>query len=333
MQNSTYLYSEFTTLKAGDGFRLFPFGRVYKGGKAHDITPEFAKSVKLPHFAAAIKLGSHEDTTPAGGFITALEVRDDGLYAIPEWNEAGQKAIDNGAFRFNSPEILWDGGLENPKDGSVIRAPMIVGTALLHTPHLGNDAALYSVEPITQEIKTMDENISVPRNLWDKFTAFLDSKITPPEPQKVDVIPEDYTALKSENEKFKAEQTKRENADKAATLKAGIVTELQNKDNFGMSYVELKAADEAATVLAGMSTEQRDWVMKNFRAFIVQIDTTKLTTEKGSEGNAIEDPKAAFNALVLKYSAEKRVDYNAAFEIIKTENADLFASAFVKKEK
>ena len=326
------MYSEFTTLIPGNGFRLFPFGRVHKGGVIHDITPEFAKSIRLPHFAAAIKLGSHEDTTPAGGFITALEVREDGLYAIPEWNDAGQKAVNDGAYRFNSPEILWEGGLENPKDGSIIRAPLIVGSALLHTPHLGNDAAMYGIEPITQETNML-ENYAVPKNLWDKFNAFLESKLTPAEPLKVEVIPDDYEAAKLERDELKSKQLEREQADKTAAVKTELIAKLQKKEDFGALYTEPLAADEAANVLAGMNDEQREWVMKNIRALNAQADASKLLVETGSAGGAIEDPKAAFNALVLKYGAEKKVDYNAAFEIIKTENADLFASAFARKEK
>lgn len=329
MEN-TYLVDDYVSVKAGEGFRLFPFGRVYKGGKAHDITPEYAKQIALPHFKAPIKLGSHEDTTPAGGFITALEVRDDGLYAIPEWNEEGDKAMNNGAFRYNSPEILWEGGLEDPKTGGVIRAPMIIGTALLHTPHLGNDAALYSVQPIQEN---QMENVSIPVSLWDKFTAFIDGKIALPESQKVEVIPDDYTAVKDELSALKAEKAEREKAEALTALKSEITAQLQKKEDYGMSFVELKSADEAAAILSGMSDEQRDWVMRNFRAFIAQADTSALLREKGNEGAGIEDPKAQFNALVLKTASEKRIDYNFAFELVKAENADLFVSAFAKKEK
>lgn len=321
--DSTYLFDEFTTLTAGEGFKLFPFGRVYKGGKAHDITPEFAKTIKLPHFTAPIKLGSHEDTTPAGGFITALEVREDGLYAIPEWNEAGKKAIENGAFRFNSPEIIWEGGLENPKDGSVIRAPLIVGDALLHTPHLGKDTALYSVEAINKE-NDMEENITVPKNLWDKFTAFIDSRLSPPEPQTVEIIPDEYKAAKIERDELKNKIAEREQAE---ALKVRI-------DKFESELKETKADPALAAVLADLPEEKAGEIMKQFRALSAQIGANDaLIEERGAEGSEIEDPKAVFNALVLKYSAEKKVDYNTAFEITKTENADLFVSAFAKKEK
>lgn len=321
--DSTYLYSEFTTLTPGSGFRLFPFGRVHKGGNVYDITPEFAKTIKLPHFAPPIKLGSHEDETPAGGFITSLEVRDDGLYAIPEWNEVGKKAIDSGSFRYNSPEILWQGGLQNPKDGIVIRDPLIVGSALLHMPHLGNDAALYSVEPIDNKEIDMLENVTVPKNLWDKFNAFIDSRITPPEPQKVEVIPDDYEAAKRERDEFKSKIDAIE-AEKIRTTRV---------EKFEAELKETKADPALADLLADLPDEKADGIMKQFRALSEQINASALLGEKGSEGGPIDDPKAAFNALVLKYGAEHKVDYNAAFEIVKTENPELFSAWAVKKEK
>src|SRR5512139_4007279 len=162
--DTTYLIDNYVTTNQGPAYRLFPFGVIYKNGKRREITPEYAAQFKLPHFRPAVKLGSHEDTTPAGGFIVALEVRDDGLYAVPEWNEKGETAMQDGAYRYHSPEVLWDdGAIENPADGSLITGPLILGDALLHMPHLGEATALYSIEPITEEQKM--ENVTVPASL------------------------------------------------------------------------------------------------------------------------------------------------------------------------
>ena len=115
---TTYVLDNYVTTTAGNPFRIFPFGVIYKNGVKREITPDFAKQIKLPHFKPPIKLASHDDSAPAGGFIVGLEVREDGLYAVPEWNEAGLKAIQDGAYRYNSPEIIWgDGAIENPVTG------------------------------------------------------------------------------------------------------------------------------------------------------------------------------------------------------------------------
>jgi hypothetical protein len=110
MDNTTYLIDDYVATKTGTGYRLFPFGVIYKNGKRREITPEFASQFKLPHFKPPIKLGSHDDPTPAGGHIVALEVRADGLYAIPEWNEKGEISNTDGAYRYHSPEVIWNDG-------------------------------------------------------------------------------------------------------------------------------------------------------------------------------------------------------------------------------
>lgn len=152
--NSMFVMDNYVQVQPGQPYRLFPFGKIIKGGFTHVITPDYAKKFKLPHFKPAIKLGSHEDTTPAGGSISKLEVREDGLYAYPDLTEKGSKALAEGDYKYHSPEVLWDDGvIENPQTGELMSGPFIVGDALLHTPHLGEDAALYSAEiqPLTRE--------------------------------------------------------------------------------------------------------------------------------------------------------------------------------------
>lgn len=320
---NTYLYDEFLNTQTGDAYRLFPFGRVVKNGRVREITPEYARQFKLPHFKPAIKLGSHEDATPAGGHIVALEVRDDGLYALPEWNDNGNKALHDGAYRYQSPEVIWDdGGLEDPQSGDFIKGPLIVGDALLHTPHLGEAAAMYSVEPIENKEQTMEGTVNVPAGLWDKFTAFLDARLNPPQPEKIEVIPDDYEATRQERDEYK---TKLEAIEQAKARAARI-------EKFESELKDTKADPTMAELLADVPQDTADAIMKQFRALSEQINEPALTGEQGSEGTGVEDPKAAFNALVVKKSAEGRISYNAAFELVKGENPDLFAQAFANKK-
>lgn len=321
-KNTSLLIEDFVSLQAGEPFRLFPFGTIYKNGNARSITPDFAKTIRLPHFKAPIKLGSHEDATPAGGFITALEVRTDGIYAVPEWNEQGLKAIHDGAYRYHSPEVLWSGGLENPTDGSVMNAPTILGTALLHTPHLGEATALYSVEVIEhKQENNMNENINIPTSFWDKFVAPLLNKPA----EKVEVVktvePEDYSAIKAENERYKAEIEKQ----KAEAARKSRVEKYESE------IKETKADPTLAELLADVTPETAEAILKQFRGLSEQIKESNLTTEQGTSGDGnTGDPKAAFNAVVLSISKEKSINYTAAFEQAKVSHADLFKEAFKK---
>lgn len=318
---NSVIIEDFVNVKAGEAYRLFPFGKIVKGGKVREITPAFAATIKLPHFKPAIKLGSHEDVTPAGGHILALEVRPDGLYAIPEFNDKGSQALLDGAFRYHSPEIIWEGGLENPTDGSVITAPVIMGDALLHTPHLGEAASLYSVETITQEQNKMTENVSIPQSLLDKFLSVFDKKQEVKEVEVVKVVePDDYSTTKAELEQFKAQiETQKAEAAKKERV-----------EKFETELKDTKAPVTLAGIIAGLSDEEAGVVMKEIRAMSEQINVTEIAKEVGSPADAIDDPKAAFNAAVLAVVKEKGINYNAAFEHVKNSQPEMFKSAFTK---
>lgn len=321
--DTTYLIDKYVSVKIGEPYRLFPFGKIVKGGKVRDITPEYAANFKLPHFKPPVKLGSHEDTTPAGGHIVGLELHDDGLYAIPEWNERGEQSIRDGAYRYHSPEVMWDdGGIENPETGDMIRGPLILGDALLHTPHLGEKVRLYSIGE-----KEMDDTIQFPKTLFDRYIAPL-FEVKPPE--VIEKVPEDYETAKRERDEYSARLQKIEAEKKRAEHFNAIVSDLQNKEKFGSMFIELKAAEEAAGMMAGMNEEHREWCMRNFSALIAQIKESNLTGEIGKPGIEQEDPKAAFNAAVLAVVEESKINYNAAFEVVKAQQPALFKSAFSK---
>lgn len=315
---TTYLLDNYVATKTGEPYRLFAFGRIVKNGKVREITPEYAAQFKLPHFKPAIKLGSHEETTPAGGHIIGLEVRADGLYAVPEWNEKGDSSMRDGAYRYHSPEVLWDGGaIEDPKTGAMISGPLVLGDALLHAPHLGEDAKFYTVE--IQGEKTMEENtVNVPVSLWEKFVAPL---LTKQEPKVVEVIPEDYTITKQERDEYKS----RLDAQVAESERKSRV------EKFTAELTETKADPSLAELLADLPEEKSEAVLKQFKALSAQIDESKITAEVGKEGGeSPADPKAAFNAAVLAIVNEKKINYNAAFEQVKVAQADLFKEAFAK---
>jgi len=318
--DSIYLLDQYVTTKPGQPFRLFPFGQLVKNGKVREITRELAEKFKLPHFQPAIKLGSHEDATPAGGFITSLEVREDGLYAIPEWNEKGEQANNDGAYRYQSPEVIWGGGgLEDPTTGKTIEGPLVVGVALLHTPHLGNAAALYSIER-DEEVSNMGETVQVPMSFWEKFITRFESEPVKPEPKepKVDSeLVEKFEAAQKERDEFKAELDRMQaEADQAKQL-----------DHFRAELKETKLADdeELVTLLSGLEKEKAEKIVQHFKALSEQIKESNLTAPTGDEGDGPDaDPTEAFNAAVLAYAKENKVAYNTALNAVANDQPELY---------
>jgi hypothetical protein len=333
--NTEYVLTEYVTTQPGEPYRLFPFGAIYKGGRKRTITPEMARAFRLPHFKPPIKLGSHDERTPAGGQILALEVREDGLYAVPEFTEKGMQSLTEGDYRYHSPEVIWEGsGLEDPVTGEMIPGPMIVGDALLHTPHLGEMAAMYQYEIIDKEADMPDEMYSVPKSLWDKFFSWFDRVSTVSEPvtsalETLDItLTEEYKAAiqerdqaKAELEKLQAEQVKKDQF-------TALVSELQG-ERFGSVYVSLATAEEAAGMLSGMTQDQREWVMRNFSALVAQVNESQLTGEIGSTGaGADPDPMKALNAAIEAKMAEKSVRYPDAYAMVRAEQPELFKAVY-----
>lgn len=320
---SEYIVDEFVATRTGKAYRILPFGKISKGGKTRDITPEYAAKFRLPHFKPPIKLGSHKEETPAGGHILSLEVRDDGLYVLPELNEKGEMAFLEGAYRYHSPEIIWEnGGIEN-NDG-VMYGPLIIGDALLHVPHLGESTSFYSADKIDKGVTMSEENtVNVPATVWEKLTALFDRaekfEAKPVNESLVDV--ETFEATVKERDEYRAKIEAYEAEKKHAELVEKLGAELKS-EVFGSVFSE--GAGDAAEMLSGMTEDQREWILKTVKGLAAQVDATKLTSEIGSDGEGIENPVEAFNAAVLKIKNEKKINYNDALAIARVENKELF---------
>jgi hypothetical protein len=318
-ENTSYFIDQFLSVKPGEPFRLLPFGTLVKNGRRREITPELARRFKLPHFMPAIKLGSHEDTTRAGGHIVALEVREDGLYAVPEFNDQGAAAIANGDYRYHSPEILWEGSLENPTTGDPITGPLIVGDALLHTPHLGENAALYSIE-----VKKIMENeqVTMPASLLERFMGLIRPEqpeaIPTPEPLTAAVDVEQYAAVTAERDNLAAE---------VATMKAQAERGAKVQQ-FATELAGTTLADDGAfhEVLADLG-EHAEGIVQKIKAITEQTRVAALTEDVGAGGQDVTgDPSAMLDAAVRQQMAKSNENYGAALMTVGRENPDLIAA-------
>jgi hypothetical protein len=321
-----YLLDEYVVTAPGQPFRLFPFGELVKNGKRRIINAESAAKFKLPHFKPPIKLGSHDEPTPAGGFIIGLEVREDGLYAVPEYTEKGGRSIEEGDYRYHSPEVIWEGGLENPATGELIEGPLIIGDALLHTPHLGEAAALYTIEPLNREVKTMTETIEVPKGWFERVMEFFKAPVVEekpepqpePEPEKPAMDVEKFEAVQAERDEYRAQlDALKAEADKKARL-----------DQFTAKLQEAKVdIEDGAEMLSSMTDEQAEWVLTRFKALSAQVDEGKLFEEKGTSGDGLPDnPADKMTYLIKQRAEEKGIDWHTAYMEVSRENPELFGA-------
>ncbi len=321
---SIYLIDEFVTVTPGKPFRLFPFGQLVKNGKVREITRALAEKFKLPHFKPPIKLGSHADETAAGGFITGLEVRDDGLYAQVELNDEGQTALDKGAYRYHSPEVIWEGWLENPSTGSKIEGPLIVGDALLHTPHLGEAAALYSVDVIEgDEIMTTNQDmvsVSTLERLKEWFTGGNElvvelEPVQQPEPQ------ENFQA------EYEEAQTQVENLTAQIAEFEQAQVRQERVAQFASEFNEVEAVDdqELYGILADIPEEAANALVTKIKAIAEQARVSNLTTDLGNAGGDVTgDPTAVLDAAVQKVMVDQNVNYPKALDIVRVDQPEVF---------
>jgi hypothetical protein len=324
-----YILDQYVSTQVGEPYRLLPFGEIKRGGTTRIVTPESAAKMKLPPFKPPIKLGSHNDETPAGGHIVKLEVREDGLYAYPEFTEKGMKAIQEGDYKYHSPEIIWEDGALETAEG-IIEGSLILGDALLHTPYLGEATAFYTTSVIEKESQ-MQENVSIPKSLFEQLMSFFKPNEEKPETPVTETA--EYKAEVQKREDYRAQLEALQAENKTKELKASLISQLQNKEDYGAVYVELSKADEAASMLSSMSDEQRTWVMQNFKALTAQIDESALNSELGKETQKTDpnaNPRVEFDAFVQKEMKEKNINYVEAFNVVKEKQADLFKAAFSK---
>ena len=313
----------YVNVQPGDPYLLLPYGPLVKGGKTRNITKEYAKKFKLPHFKPPIKKGSHKEDAPAVGHLVGLEAREDGLYGIPEVTETGDSVIERGDYRYHSPEIIWEGGgFEDPETGKLIEGPLIVGDALLHTPHLGEAAALYSTKVIKETNTMTEEMVTVPVGFLERIFPKKEEK---PEPeQQPEELSADFQAIEQERDDYKAKLDQLEAEQLKAEKLSAIKSEFET-DEYGAAYQELSAEAE---MFASFDEKQLEWVLEKFKAFSKQIDESELMSEKGSDGEGVDTgDKAAFNEAVEKYAAENKVDYPTALKAVIAETPD-FAKSY-----
>jgi len=320
---SFYLLDKYASVTPGEPYRLFPFGTIIKDGKSREITPELAAKFKLPHYKPPIKRGSHRDDAPAGGFIIGLEVREDGLYAIPELNEKGAQVITDGDYRYHSPEVIWDEGpvFENPDTGEFLHGPLIVGDALLHSPHLGEAAALYSVEPLEPMEGNMTdqvEMVEVPKKWYESIFAAFSAK--EPEPKTEELISEPVT----ETEEYKAAVQERDELQAKFDNMAAEASTKARVDKYTAAVGETKANTELVALLAGLEEETADRIVQEFKALTAQIVESNLTDEVGTSGEGVDNPVEKFQAAIAAKAAEKSLNYTQAMRAVIAEQPDLY---------
>jgi len=329
-----YFVDSYVQTEVGEPFRLLPFGKLYRGEHVIDFTPEMAERVRLPHYKPPIKLGGHADDLPAGGHIVGLEVRDDGLYGVPEWTEKGQQRMAEGDYRYQSPEILWDGWIEDATTGNRTEGPAITGMALLHNPALGEAAAFYSANSDEHEEAHMSDTVQVPASIWERALDALtgggqetqpEPNGQPPQPQRGES--DQLAALKEKAGQVDELTAKVEQYESRIAEMEAQERRAERVAHFAAEFEDTAAADdkELHEALADLDDEQADKIVQKFKALAAQVDDS-LEEDVGAsgDGQGADSPQAKVDAAVKAKMTETGTGYVEAFEAVRREQPDLF---------
>ncbi len=189
VENNSIRWIDPFDYKQGEPFRVMPVGTFKRGQRTLTITKADLEAMAAnaqggnPRWAIPIYFGHPTDTNPdppTVGNAKKLFVKDDGLYAVPEWSADGEKAVKDGAYQFVSPGVLWSkNGSEYTDDQGNKHDNVVDHIALTNKPFFGKHTALFS-EPGVLDNFQMDSGtktnhmLKVIRGLAQSLLTALD---------------------------------------------------------------------------------------------------------------------------------------------------------------
>lgn len=107
---------------------------------------------------------SHDTSKPseAAGWVTAIEVRPDGIWGLPRWSKEGLEKVQGGAYRLVSPvltdfeDVGKEGDLRVMRPGTLLRLALTNDPQLKGMPPVSNRAAAKPTVNVNNKDKNMD---------------------------------------------------------------------------------------------------------------------------------------------------------------------------------
>lgn len=332
----------FRAVDPAEWIRILPIGSFKRFGRQVEVTREMLEEMAanfgtVPSTRLPVNR-EHVEHEGKVGDIVAVEVRDDGLYARFEWTEKGRQYLEDNAFQYFSPEVVW-----GPTDyeGREV-SNVLVGIALTNSPWFGEHTALFSIndlgattppgahgevdsDRINEEDSMADTDKQAVKGAVREFFQELFGS-PKPEPQPAPHVAtikveetEEYKALQARLEKAEQEREKAERAqafaDRVEKFRAIVGDELKIGEKNG--------ADLFATI-AETHPEEAQALAEQVKALYAQVTEGVLLAELGtSTPEDTADPKAKFAALVEKAKQDGK-DEADAIEAVGREHPDLY---------
>lgn len=216
-------------IKIPDVIHLIPIGQwehdaygpiLITNSDIREFAQNFNAGVRKGVFITA----GHEGFTelPAMGWITAVEIRDTGLWGVVDWNEAGKACLKDKAFKFFSPEYYRD--YEDPQTHQMYRN-VLTGGALTKSPYFKELEAVvtFSEKTLIKKFNENNNNMNLQELVGKKIEDLTAEEITFIKENAEQLTEDQKTALTSvldapaetAEEKTAREEKEKADADKA----------------------------------------------------------------------------------------------------------------------
>jgi hypothetical protein len=297
------------------------------------------------------------------GLIVDLELRDDGLYAVPAYNERGLTVVkEAGGVLWSSPEFIT-GDVHDRSGGDLIGKAQLLAITLTPRPAQSHDRIdrvtlnerlemdnleSMSLEDLRAALVAKDEMVKELEEMIKEMKADNEANLkTESDEDKVEEMAEDKSEDKAE---MKAEDEDEKNKMGYQKMSESITPDVNLLNEVALlreSLAELTAErdaikrDQAVSNLlnegkispaeqtvAGKAWDLRDaqpdfWQMFSERASSSAVPLAEIG--HGASGEEIS--RQTLNEQVLKLKQEKQVTYSEALDLFRAEYPDYYSKA------
>jgi phage I-like protein len=262
--------------------------------------------------------------TPAVGWLTTLSEGANGLYADVQWTPDGERMLNEGAFKYLSPE--WFVEYTDPATGAEYKH-VLVGAALTNKPFFRElDAVAAFSEPSiinqfstqTMEEINKDEVIVEDENINEEETETETEEVEEAEEveEETEVVAEQHNAS---TVSISAAELKalRQKADQGHQAYSQLLTmTLENEANalvFSSTNHSGKFLPKSKGAIVSFMATLNDAQRKKFSSLVSQLPETKLFSEEGTGADETENGvEGEVAAKVQTYMEKNKVAYSVA---------------------
>ena len=284
------------------------------------------------------------------GLIIDVELREDGLYAVPAYNERGLEVVKNaGGVLWSSPEFIA-GDVYTRDGGDKIGTAQLLAITLTPRPAQSNDKI--SRVTLSEELAEMDnlEELSneALRDMVRELQEVIKNMKADSEAKLTESKKDDDAEKMAEHKKDDDAEKMKEHKDKSYKMNENYNIMLSEVTALREQVAKLTADKEAVEMREAVSTLLREgrispneqkaandaWVLRNTHSAFWQMFSERPANsavplnQVGHGASGEEITKATLDAEINKLKKEKGITYSEALNEFRANNVDYYNQAY-----